>query len=448
MKWLTAILAIGSTVSGPALAQGADPIGDQFQVNSYTSGDQGYYGSDVAVADDGSFIVVWKSDGSYGSDTSDSSIQGQRIGPDGSPQGSEFQVNNYTTSKQQYPVVSVGDEGEFIVVWESSRSNGSDPSLSILGQRFDVAGNLLGTDFQVNSYTFLGQIMPAVATGPGGEFVVVWSSRGSYGSDTSYYSIQGQRFSANGSPRGGEFQINSSAYGSQWEPAVAVSHSGDFVVVCSSFSSGGDDSSGLSIQGQRFSANGAPQGSEFQVNSYTTGWQNRPDVAISRSGDIFVVWESNGSSDTDDSGLSVQGQRYSADGVPQGSEFQINSWMTGNQMSPSIDAGGVDSFFVAWQSAGSSDTDDSGNSIQGQRFTVDGQALGNEFQVNSYTTGAQWGAKLSANTVGDFVVTWVSDGSGSTDTDGSSVQGQFLSVSILADGFESRDLSGWTGGVP
>ena len=51
-----------------------------------------------------------------------------------------------------------------------------------------------GGEFQVNSYTTGFQVLPKVATDPEGDYVVVWDSYGSSGTDSSYWSIQAQRF--------------------------------------------------------------------------------------------------------------------------------------------------------------------------------------------------------------------------------------------------------------
>ena len=48
-----------------------------------------------------------------------------------------------------------------------------------------------------------------------------------------------------------------------------------------------------------------------------------------------MVWISDGSDGTDTSGFSVQGQRYASDGTARGSQFQINTYTTGWQQSPS-----------------------------------------------------------------------------------------------------------------
>ncbi|MCP4657125.1 MAG: hypothetical protein GY856_17085 [bacterium] len=48
-----------------------------------------------------------------------------------------------------------------------------------------------------------------------GKFVVVWSSVGSSGPDSSFLSVVGQRYAADGSPRGGELQVNTYTTGAQ-----------------------------------------------------------------------------------------------------------------------------------------------------------------------------------------------------------------------------------------
>jgi hypothetical protein len=80
---------------------------------------------------------VWESDGSSGSDTSSSSVQGQRYGPAGNPVESEFQINSYTTSFQGRPSVAIDGSGGFFVAWSSDGGSGPDTfDTSIQGQRF------------------------------------------------------------------------------------------------------------------------------------------------------------------------------------------------------------------------------------------------------------------------------------------------------------------------
>jgi hypothetical protein len=68
------------------------------------------------------------------------------------------------------------------------------------------------------------------------------------------------------------------------------------------WSSIGQDGDGRGIFGQEFDATGARVNQEFQVNSYTTGDQDTPAVAVSARGTLLVVWDA--------SQNGVFGQRY------------------------------------------------------------------------------------------------------------------------------------------
>jgi len=55
----------------------------------------------------------------------------------------------------------------------------------------------VGGQFEVNTYTTHLQQDISVAIHPGGDFLVTWESRGgSFGTDSSYSSIQGQRYAS------------------------------------------------------------------------------------------------------------------------------------------------------------------------------------------------------------------------------------------------------------
>jgi hypothetical protein len=344
------------------------------------------------------------------------------------PAGGEFQVNTFTTGYQYAASVSPAAGGGFVVTWSSYGSFGDDlDSQSIQAQRYDAGGAPLGGRLQVNTYTASKQQYPDVASRADGGFVVVWESLGSPGGDMSGYSIQGRRYGAAGAPDGAQFQVNSYATGSQRRPVIARSAAGDFVVVWASQGSPGTDTSGYSIQGQRYDANGGPAGAQFEVNTYTTGLQLSPSVARGPDGGALVVWQSQGSPGTDASGTSIQARRYASDGSPQGAQLQINTWTTGNQTYPAAARVG-DGFIVAWTSAGSFGDDLAGTSIQGQRLDADGAAMGAQFQVNDYTANDQQRPAVTATGGGEFAVVWESRGSPGTDTSSWSIQGRHFAA--------------------
>ena len=443
MRQAFAVLLLTAAVAPLQAGSTPLPVGPQFQVNSYTTLNQ--YDPAIAIDADGDFAVVWVSYGSTGGDTSLRSVQGQRYSAAGAPQGAQFQVNSYTTNDQRSPAIATDADGDFVVVWISNGSTGGDTSSSsVQGQRYSAAGAAQGAQFQVNSYTPSFQDTPAIASEADGDFIVVWTSNGSTGGDNSERSVQGQRYSAAGAPQGAQFQVNSYTTSYQDSPAIATDADGNFVVVWQSNGSSGGDTSSRSVQGQRYSAAGAPLGAQFQVNSYTTGSQLDPAIATDANGDFVVVWRSSGSSGGDTSNSSVQGQRYSAAGVPQGAQFQVNSYTTSYQRFPAIASDADGDFVVVWDSNGSSGSDTLLASVQGQRYSAAGAPLGAQFQVNSYTTGDQQFPAIATDANGDFIVAWHSIGSSGGDTSGLSVQGQRFLVTgnLFGQVFLDQDSDG------
>ncbi len=391
-----------------------DPMGAEFRVNSYTTGNQ--LRPAVAADAQGNFVVVWQN---LGQDGSYSGVFGRQFSASGVAQGFEFRANSFTVNHPQSAAVTSGPNGDFVVVWVSL---GQDGSLSgIFGQRFSASGLPQGSEFQVNSYTPGHQSAPAVASAANGDFVVVWISSDQSANSSGFF---GQRFNASGVPQGSEFQVNPPTSNLQSGPEVASAANGDFVVVWYRL---GQDGSNWGVFGQRLDASGLPRGSEFQVNSFTTGIQFGPAVASDPNGNFVVTWFSDGQ---DGSGFGVFGQRFDASGVPQGSEFQVNSYTAGTQYEPKVASDANGNFVVAWQSNGQ---DGSGWGVFGRRFNAAGVPQGSEFQVNTFTTSTQSLPKVASAANGNFVVVWQG-----VAQDGSSygILGQRFGDLIFKDGFE------------
>jgi hypothetical protein len=208
-----------------------------------------------------------------------------------------------------------------------------------------------------------------------------------------------------GTPLGPEFRVNTYTTNGQGACSVASSATGNFVVV---WLSADQDGSLNGIFGQRYASGGAPLGGEFRVNTYTTDMQRSPSVASDSVGNFVVAWLSN---TQDGSGFGIFAQRYASTGAPLGSEFRVSSYTTLDQGFPSVASTPAGNFVVAWQS-NTQDGDSVG--VFAQRYLSTGAALGGEFRVNSYTTGAQGYPVVAADSVGNFVVAWSSyqDGSG------------------------------------
>jgi len=111
----------------------------------------------------------------------------------------------------------------------------------------------------------------------------------------------------------GEFQVNTETSSKQQRSSVGMSADGNYVIAWGSSGDQDGDSSG--IFAQRFNSKGLPQGAEFQVNTYTTGWQDNPSVAMDDDGGFVIAW--NGFKDDSDYNYDVYAQRYDSAGVAQ-----------------------------------------------------------------------------------------------------------------------------------
>jgi hypothetical protein len=283
--------------AGPVFAQ-FNPVGTEFQINTHITNAQRY--PSVTGLTGGGFVVTWQSDGQDGNGFG---IYGQVFDNSGNMVGTEFRVNTYTTNEQADPSVAGLTGGGFVVTWQSDAQDGN--GFGIYGQVFDNSGNMVGTEFRVNTYTTGWQCWPSVAGLAGGGFVVTWTSSDQDGNG---FGIYGQIFDSAGTKVGSEFRVNTCTGGSQTGSLIAGLTGGGFVVT---WNSDGQDGSGDGVYGQVFDSSGTKMGEEFRVNTYTNNGQSSSSVAGLTGGGFVVTWNSDGQ---DGSGDGVYGQRFSGGG--------------------------------------------------------------------------------------------------------------------------------------
>ncbi|KKL98464.1 hypothetical protein LCGC14_1824160, partial [marine sediment metagenome] len=326
-------------------------IGNEFRINTYTLNSQA--APSVTSLNDGNFIVIWQS---YGQDGDGYGIYGQIFNADGTKSGSEFPVNTYTTNYQQLPSVASLSNGAFVVTWQSLYQDGDGDG--VYGQIFNADGTKSGSEFQINTYTTTYQMRSSVTSLNNGKFVVAWQS------DGDGWGVYGQLFNADGTKNGSEFPVNTYTTGAQVIPSVSSLSNGQFVVTWQSRDQDGDD---YGVYGQIFNADGTKSGSEFQVNTYTTNYQEAPSIASLNNDKFVVTWTSGVFSGLgqDGDGMGVYGQIFNADGTKSGSEFQVNTYTTSHQSNPSVASLRNGQFVVTWDS---NDQDGNGGGVYGQIF--------------------------------------------------------------------------------
>jgi hypothetical protein len=382
------------TIATPAIAQMR--LGGELQVGTGTAYLHAQFVASAASDSAGNFVVVWSNFHPGRLET-----RGERFSASGAPIGAEFQVSSYTSAYDIFPSAAIDAAGNFVVVWSRVLlgSGGSQSNGGVQGQRFDANGAKLGGEFQVNTgTTFYGVVTHAsVASDPGGNFVVTWTN-----SDGDFVGAAAQLFSASGARVGGEFEVNTYTTGIQGLPTVAMDATGNFVITWSQY-----EGANQRIMGQRFDPNGTRLGGEFQINTYTTSLYSR--IAMKADGSFVVVWEEV----LGPSSSEVRGRTFGATGAALGPEFVATSFTTGDLRPPSVGMDNTGGFTVVWPDRTGRDGDAFG--IFAHQFAPTGVAVGSDFQVNTYTTGNQAQPGIAMSPAGKFVVVWQSYSSGAAE---------------------------------
>jgi Domain of unknown function (DUF4347)/NPCBM/NEW2 domain/Bacterial Ig domain/Cadherin-like/Putative Ig domain/Cadherin domain len=315
-------------------------LGGEFRVNTTTLGDQ--VAPTVAMNSSGEFVVAWNGSGAGDS----AGIFGQRFDANGNALGSEFQINQTVVGVQNSVNVGIDGAGNFVATWVSAGQDGDGNG--VYARRFDASGTALGNEFLVNTFTAGDQQTSLIAMNAVGSFVISWDSVGQDGSDSGIYA---QRYDANGIAQGTEFRVNTTTVNEQSVGPAAIDLAGNFVITWVSI---GQDGFGRGVYAQRFDANGSAMGTEIRVNTTIGGDQSGPNLAMSPSGEFVIVWNS---TSQDGSGSGIYAQRYAANGAAIGSEFRVNSFTAGSQGDPDIAITPAGDFMIVWTGEASGDVD-------------------------------------------------------------------------------------------
>jgi hypothetical protein len=328
------------------------------------------------------------------------------------PVGSEFLVNTVTASYQTTPSITSLANGGFVVTWSDTSGIGGDASGSgIKAQIYDATGAPVGSEFLVNTQTYLDQRAPTITGLTNGGFVVTWQDGSGIGGDAEAPSVKAQIFGATGAPVGSEFLVNTATASDQYQPTITSLADGGFVVTWYDFSGIGGDVYNAGIKAQIFGATGTPVGGEFLVNTVAAGSQNAPTITGLANGGFVVTWQDGSGIGGDASGTGIKAQIFGATGAPVGSEFLVNTVAEGGQYAPTITGLANGGFVVAWYDNSGTGDDADGYSIKARVFDATGAPVGGEFLVNTVTAGSQYEPTIASLANGGFVVTW-SDTSG------------------------------------
>jgi hypothetical protein len=197
--------------------------------------------------------------------------------------------------------LAVDGNGNTTAVWTAQPDLFGDKATNILGQRFLPTGERLGSMFLVNDPATGHQILPSVAAGASGDFVVIWQ----YQPDESTpRSIRAKRFSKNGKQLGQEFIVTDDELADSLRPAVAADAAGNFVVVWSDV----ELPFCPFVKGRVFRKDGRPVGPSFYLTASTDNCDELPQVSFGPQGVLAATWRR----DLDSGNFGVYAARFLA----------------------------------------------------------------------------------------------------------------------------------------
>ncbi|RJP60876.1 MAG: hypothetical protein C4541_03395, partial [Candidatus Auribacter fodinae] len=335
-------------------------IGDEFRIST----DPPSRLSDASISSDGrNYFMTWRR---YWSDEGIAELCGQFYDNDGKPLGSEFLISNYTSVSQYAPSVS-SNGFNYLVTW-AHKNDQDESDYDLYACFYDNDGIPLGSEFRVNAYTTDYQGTPSISTLES-NYLVVWES---WGQDGSAYGIYGRIYDNDGNPVGSEFQINTHTPWSQHFPSVS-SNGFNYLVTWENNDNNEQDLDDYGVSGCFYDKNGNRIGSQFQINTYTMDSQG--DISVSSNGsDYLVTWES---WRQDGDGYGIYGQFIDNDGLI-GSEFQINTYTTNWQDNPSVSSNGFN-YLVTWTSP----QEEGHYGTYGRFYDIHRNPMGLEFHINT-----------------------------------------------------------------
>lgn len=291
------------------------PIGSETLVNTTFGGNQ--HNARVAASESG-FVVVWEGNGVGDFD----GVFLRKFDSDGNPLGDEQRVNAITTSEQAFADVAIGDDGRFVVTWSSRHQDGSD--WGVYAQRFAADGTRLGGEVLVNTTTTGSQQQSSVAFGADGDFTIVWSS---IGQDGDGWGVFARHFLASGNPDGGEIQVNVTTHGQQQDAKVVQTSDETWFVTWRHGVPDGSgwevrarvvNVSQSEAESESEEESQSESGDEIQINQETagpnSGHQQNPSVAATSDGGLVVAWNGVGAEDRD--GVFAQAPRAAQENLP------------------------------------------------------------------------------------------------------------------------------------
>jgi serralysin len=332
------------------------PLGGPIQVNTTIASHQQLV--EIAELADGKFVVTWTNAGD--------DVYARILAADGTPFSGEFRVNTSDTFEQTLGKITALQNGGFVIAWEdhsmvgAAGQFGGTAQIDVRAQYFDASGAAVGGEILVNSTTAQKQADHRLITLDNGNVLVAWNdySTGTFGGD-----VRGQIIDAAGNKVGGEFQLDTTTSGRQFNLVLQSLSNGGFVA------SWLNDSGVVAPRLQVFAADGGRVGPETEVRPGDTVVRGVQSIVRLADGGFAIAFDYSPSNDI--SNLDSFVQVFNAGGLPVGGPLQLHADSSGNQSLGSIGAlaiGADGRMLAVWMQRSGLSTDSAGLDLRARLF--------------------------------------------------------------------------------
>ncbi len=325
------------------------PIGNKFKINSDSL--NGYHGEpDIAMSPNGSYMITWEDERNASSD-----IFTQRFSSEHNRLEENLQLAG-PGGLLLTPDVGIQSNGGFVITYTSYQDLIQE--WDIYMERFDPSGQQLGTTAMIGG---MFDDLPQITVLPSDEYLIVWDG---------YGGIRGKFFNTDGAFINEITLWDGNISSGQSYPSVVSNSNGKILVIWS------DNRRGyLEIFGQELNEDRQKVGSNFLISdSFDTNDKYYPKIGIDETGAFITAW----SQETDSLNYNIHVRYFDSSNHSIGSSFVVNedTLNSGHRISDvamEVDGRAV----IVWQ-----EPELNGEQILGQRFSVDREKFGQNFQVN------------------------------------------------------------------
>jgi hypothetical protein len=303
----------------------------------------------------------------------------------------EQRVNVRTSDTQSNAALTITPQG-LLVVWNSYYSS-TGRSYDIMARRLDPNGTPVGGETQVNRISEGNQSEPAVAANGEGRLVIAWQGPGADQEDV-YVSLG----DCNDTAYSDTIAVDDDPNGRQLHPRVALDANGAFFVVWENRVSAGNKDI-CSVRGRRFDSSGSPLGPSLLLDG-GAGDARYPDIAMDGQGNFVVAWL------RDRTSKNVFARLFDPNGEARTEAFEVNDSSFSSITVPSVAMNKAGDFVIVWDGDPNRASDDD---VFGRRYDPNGTPKGESFRVNAVRDGTQQLPRVGINDANEFVVVWQSE---------------------------------------